>query len=142
MTTLHMTLTEDFDWGEFTGLPKASPLALKKLAGETDDTALLEGLAKHFNDAVRAAVGANPSTPRWVLSQLAKDESHEVRWMVAENPHTNKSILEDLSKDENSDRWILEALAMREDNSVAMLKRLCKRLSMHSRFTCFCENTD
>lgn len=55
-----MMIPEGFDWESFTGLPKASPYVLGKLARKTSDAELLEVLATHPHDHVRARVGQNP----------------------------------------------------------------------------------
>lgn len=98
-----MMTPEGFDWESFTGLPKASPYALGKLASETSDTELLEVLATHPHNHVRGRVGQNPFTPLTLIQALLISEDCGSRKAIL-NPQIPSSWLYDwaLDKYENA----------------------------------------
>lgn len=77
-----------------------------QIARDSQDPALLEGLAKHHNNGIVRLVASNPHTPKRVLEELGLHPNHSVREHLCGNPSTPLQTVQDLTLD--SDPTVIE----------------------------------
>jgi len=119
-------------------LASLSPAERKRIAAaRTSGADILAWLAQDADDAVRAKVASNISTPAPLHMRLAHDGSIKVRRMLAANPHLTPAAFEVLAKDEakTDGPGVLHALAANPGAPVSLLERLSKHAQADVRAT-------
>ncbi|GAB4320131.1 MAG: hypothetical protein Kow0069_23980 [Promethearchaeota archaeon] len=104
---------------------------LARAAAEHYKPGVLAALSEDHDEAVRAAVGANPRAPAQVLRKLAGDPRARVRVAVATNPSAEGEVLTMLAADPRVE--VVRAVAANRGTPGGTLSKLSTALDVATR---------